>query len=238
MLRLSFILLFLSFNSYAYEYINFGKFKNDNSIFIQKDISKLTEKFLGVKYVSNTLSNKEINSSTENLIINFNALDCFTFIDTIEALKKSKDAKEFKINLITTRYKNSKISYHTRNHFFSDWIKSNSMQDITCNLGQCKKSLKYLNQNEKYLKEIPTVKREISYIKSSDINLSKLKNGDYMGIYTKNKALDVTHTGIIIKKDDKVFIRHASSLEKKIIDSELFDYTKNKLGFIVYRSPI
>ena len=42
-----------------------------------------------------------------------------------------------------------------------------------------------------------------------------------LGVYTDKKALDVTHTGIIIKKLGKVFIRHASSLEKKIIDSEL-----------------
>ncbi|MEA3352963.1 MAG: DUF1460 domain-containing protein [Campylobacterota bacterium] len=231
------LLLSISFiNLYALEYINLGKFKNDSSIFEQKDIEKLSRKFLGVKYISNTLSNHKINTSKENLIINFDALDCFTFIDTIEALKNSKDLKNFKTKLIYTRYKNGKISYHARNHFFSDWVKSNSMEDITCDLGICEKDIKYLNENEKYLKQIPTVKRVISYIKPKHIDLSQLKNGDYIGIYTKNKALDVTHTGIIIKKDGKVFIRHASSKEKKIIDSELFDYTKNKAGVIIYRS--
>jgi len=219
------------------EYINLGKFKNDNSIFIQKDISKLSEKFLGTKYVSNTLVNKDINTSKENLIINFEALDCFTFIDTVQALKTSQDKSEFKISLLNTRYKNGIVSYATRNHFFSDWIKSNDMSDITCSLGKCETVIKYLNQNEKYLKEIPTVKRKISYIKSSNIDISLLKNGDYVGIYTNKDALDVTHTGIIIKKENGVFIRHASSLEKKIIDSELLSYTKNKLGVIIYRAP-
>ena len=227
----------LAFTSlFSSEYINYGAFKKDESLFLEKNISKLSEKFLNVKYVSHTLSNHEIDTSKENLIINFDSLDCFTFIDTIEALKNSNSKEQFRNKLIHTRYKNGDISYQSRNHFFSDWIESNSMHDITCTLGACEKTIKYLNQNEKYLKEISTVKREISYIKSTNIDLTLLKDGDYVGIYTNKEALDVTHTGIIIKKLGKVFIRHASSLKKKIIDSELLNYTQNKLGIIIYRA--
>jgi hypothetical protein len=237
MKKIIIILTVLFYELFAFdEYINLGKFKNDHTIFTQKDIQKLSQKFLDIQYVSNTLENKDINTSKENLIINFEALDCFTFIDTIEALKKSNNLKSFRTKLIDTRYKESIVSYSNRNHFFSDWIhNNNNIQDITCTLGNCKKAIKYLNKNYKYLKEIPEVKREVSYIAVKDIELSKLKTGDYVGIYTKLKDLDVTHTGIIVKKDDKVFIRHASSKYKKVIDSELFEYTKNKPGILVYR---
>lgn len=217
------------------QYVNMGKFGSDSSIFEEDDISRLTKKFLDVEYVSGTLSNHEIDTSAEKLIIDFSSLDCFTFIDTIEALKNSIDFESFRQKLIETRYKDGKVSYHTRNHFFSDWIENNGMKDITCELGECKKSLKVLNQDFKYLKEIPEVLREISYIPTKDIDLDKLKSGDYIGIYTPKEDLDVTHTGIIIKKDGKVFIRHASSLYKKVMDSELFLYTKNKEGVLVYR---
>ena len=223
-------------SSFADEYINLGKFKNDNSIFLQKDISKLTQKFLDTSYVSNTLSNIEINTSKENLIINFEALDCFTFIDTIEALKNSKDLESFKNKLINTRYKNGDISYLKRNHFFSDWLTNNNMKDITCSLGKCNKEKKLLNKNYKYLKKIEMVQRDIYYIAPEDINLSKLQTGDYVGIYTKLSDLDVTHTAIIIRKDNLVYLRHASSKKKKVIDSLLLEYIKNKSGIIVYRS--
>lgn len=232
----SFFVLILLSHSYAKEYINLGKFENDNSIFQEKNILKLSEKFLDTKYVSNTLSNAQTDTSKENLIINFDALDCFTFIDTFEALKQSDNLQSFKKYLIDIRYKSSIISYHNRNHFFSDWIQYHFIKDITCDLGECKKELKKLNFNEKYLKEIPTVSREISYINPIDINTTKLQNGDYIGIYSNKKDLDVTHTGLIIKKDDQIFIRHASSLKKKIIDSDFFEYTKDKPGIIIYRS--
>jgi len=225
-------------NLNATEYINFGKFTADNSIFKQQNIQKLTSKFLDIQYVANTMDNDAINTANEKLVIDFDALDCFTFIDTIEALKLSQTKQEFKKKLIQTRYKDAEISYFNRNHFFSDWVAYNEVKDITCTLGQCKTTTKFLNKDEKYLKQIPTVKRDISYISSNKIDISLLNSGDYIGIYTDKKALDVTHTGVIIKKHGKVFIRHASSLEKKVIDSELYEYTKDKIGVIVYRSSV
>jgi hypothetical protein len=236
MKKIALIIILIFSNIFAYdEYINLGRFKNDSSIYEQKDIKKLTDKFLKTDYVSNTLSNSQIDTSKENLIVNFEALDCFTFIDTIKALKQSHSFKSFKTELLATRYKDSHVGYHTRNHFFSDWLNNPTIENITCKIGNCKKSIKYLNKNYKYLKEIPTVKREIAYIHPKNIDISKLKNGDYIGIYTNKPDLDVTHTGIIIKKNNKVYIRHASSKYKKVMDSELFEYTKKKLGILVYR---
>ncbi len=237
MIKIALIINLLIIQSFALcQYINLGKFGSDSSIFVEDDVSKLTEKFLDVEYVSGTLSNPQIDTSAEKLIIDFSSLDCFTYIDTIEALKHSIDFEGFREKLIQTRYKDGKVTYHNRNHFFSDWVENNNIKDITCEVGKCKKSMKTLNENFKYLKEIPEVLREIAYIPVSDINLDLLQNGDYIGIYTPKDDLDVTHTGIIIKKDDKVFIRHASSKYKKVLDSDLFEYTKNKEGVLIYRS--
>ncbi len=239
MIKVMIIMFFLFLQAVlAAEYINLGKFKNDASIFNEKNIDKLSHKFLDVEYVANTLENKDINTSKENLVINFEALDCFTFIDTLEALKRSKGFKEFKNNLISTRYIDSVVSYQNRNHFFSNWVVYNDIEDITCNLGPCKKVSKVLNKDQIYLKEIEPIQRDIYYIEPKDIDTKKLKNGDYIGIYSDKDDLDVTHTGIIIKKDEKVFIRHASSLLKKVIDSDLFEYTAKKEGVIIYRSKI
>lgn len=236
MKRLILILLLLISKTFAFDqYINLGKFENDSSIFKENDVAKLSQKFLNINYVSNTLSKVDINSSKENLIINFEALDCFTFIDTIEALKNSSDHKSFIDKLIKIRYKDGLVTYPNRNHFFSDWLKNNNMKDITCTLGKCQKQEKLLNKNYKYLKNIPMVKRDIYYIAPNDLDISKLQTGDYIGIYTKLLDLDVTHTGIIIKKNDLVYLRHASSKKKKILDVLFKDYIYSKTGILVYR---
>ena len=71
---------------------------------------------------------------------------------------------------------------------------------------------------------------------SFDLNISKLKDGDYIGIYTKIQGLDVTHTGIIVFKDGFVYLRHASSKKMKVIDSLLLEYISSKDGVVVYRN--
>lgn len=236
MKKTAWIIVFYFSSLYSSENINFGKYTNNTSLFFEQNVQKISKEFLDTKYVSDTLSSGSSKKTKERLIINFEALDCFTFIDTVHALSISQNAKEFKQNLIQTRYKGGQISYINRNHFFSDWLRNDDIEDITCSLGQCITVLKNLNKNEKYLEKIPSVKRNISYVSSNDIDISLLKNGDYVGIYTDKKGLDVIHTGIIIKKDGNVFIRHASSLEKKVIDSDFIKYIKEKSGVIVYRS--
>jgi len=88
---------------------------------------------------------------------------------------------------------------------------------------------------------IPIVKREIKYIPTERIDgsvLDSLKSGDYIGIYTDKPGLDVSHTGIIIKKDDKTYIRHASSRARnmKVVDEELLSYLSHAPGIVVYRT--
>ncbi|MHC4725403.1 MAG: N-acetylmuramoyl-L-alanine amidase-like domain-containing protein, partial [Planctomycetota bacterium] len=83
--------------------------------------------------------------------------------------------------------------------------------------------------------------RKITYIPSESIDndiLKKMNTGDYAGIYTNLDGLDVSHTGIIIKKKDKVYLRHASSKDmyRKVVDEDLIEYFKNKPGILVYRS--
>ena len=61
--------------------------------------------------------------------------------------------------------------------------------------------------------------------------------GDYIGIYTHIEGLDVTHVGILIKKEGKAYLRHASSKKEflKVIDEPFESYIKNTPGFIVLR---
>ena len=38
--------------------------------------------------------------------------------------------------------------------------------------------------------------------------------------------VDVSHTGFLIKKNDKLYLRHASSIAGQVVDNNLEDYTK------------
>ena len=243
-------------NSPIKENINLGKFSvgeineilnstsqiDDNS----KKIEDLSNLFMDTPYLESTLIGD--NNTDEVLTVNLEYMDCFTYIDYVESLRMSAYYTQFKENLRQTRYKDGIVSYKNRNHFFSDWPINNSshISDVTVSVsnGKSVRSTKELNKkstNALYLEGIPVVNRNIEYIPSANINseiLENLETGDYIGIYSDKNGLDVSHTGIIIKKNNEVYLRHASSRKKnrKVVDEVLIDYIKGKPGILVFRS--
>jgi hypothetical protein len=235
--------------------IRLGKFSRDEIdalIFsyrsihdISDRIDFISQRLLGILYRESTLIGDTI--IPEGLVVNLEGVDCFTFIDYVEAMRLSESFPGFIDNLIKLRYKSGSVSFKNRNHFFSDWKEFNSgfIRDITEELGglKAKKISKILNRKEDgsyLLPGITSVEREISYIPSPAIAgpvLEKIMPGDYIGIYSHAAGLDVSHVGIFIRKGEKSYLRHASSQPefRKVIDQDFQGYIQNKPGIIIFR---
>jgi hypothetical protein len=212
---------------------------------VGKRIEFLSRQFMDLDYKESTLIG-DINAP-EVFVINFEGVDCFTYIDNIEAMRLSRSFSKFKVNLRKVRYKSGKVAFENRNHFFTDWQEFNSdfIQDVTRKIGS-KKTIrvqKMLNEKEDgtyFLIGINPVQREIKYIPSDAIDdsvINKMRTGDYVGIYSHLAGLDVSHVGIVIKDGDKIYLRHASSQKKrrKVVDQDFKKYIASKPGIIVLR---
>lgn len=206
-------------------------------------IAFLSGHFLETPYKESTLIGDK--NTPEVFVINFEGVDCFTFIDYIEAMRLSVSFSEFKENLRRVRYKTGSVAFENRNHFFTDWVESNSefVEDVTEEIGgkSAIKVEKMLNVKEDRTFFLPGIKpgeRLIKYIPSAAIDdsiINKFKTGDYAGIYSDIKGLDVSHVGIIIKDSDKVYLRHASSLKRKVVDEDFGTYMSDKPGLVILR---
>ena len=208
-------------------------------------INFISEKFLGTPYAGSTLTGSV--NTPEVFTIDLEGMDCFTFIDYVESMSLSRSFPEFKDTLRKLRYRDGVVAFRNRNHFFSDWPLYNYeyIEDVTSAIGGEKaigvsKNLNRKKDGTYYLPGIPVINRTIHYIPSpalDNVVMSKLQTGDYAGIYTDKEGLDVSHTGIIIKKGGEVYLRHASSKEKnrKVVDEELGEYMQNKPGLVIYR---
>ena len=212
---------------------------------ISARIEFLSRRFLGISYRESTLIGDMV--IPEELVVNLEGVDCFTFIDYIEAMRLSESFPEFMDNLKKVRYKFGSVSFENRNHFFSDWKEFNSgfVHDITEEVGRLKtkKILKILNRKENgpyLIPGIAPVEREISYIPSPAIDgpvLEKIMTGDYIGIYSHAAGLDVSHVGVFISEGGKSYLRHTSSQPefRKVIDQDFQEYIQNKPGIIIFR---
>ncbi|KJR43831.1 protein of unknown function DUF1460 [Candidatus Magnetoovum chiemensis] len=212
---------------------------------IEQRIAFISAQFLCAPYKAHSLIGSE--NTPEVFVIDLAGVDCFTFIDYVEAMSLSNSFDEFKANLKKIRYKQGIVSFNNRNHFFTDWAVHNSdlLEDRTKLIGADKtisvvKELNRKNDGSSYLQGLEPVHRTITYIPSERLDkamLNRMRNGDYAGIYTYDDGLDVSHTGIIIKDEANgaVYFRNASSLQKnmKVVDTDLMLYMQNKPGIVI-----
>lgn len=204
----------------------------------------LSGQFLGTPYGANMLVGSA--SQAEQLVIDLRRVDCFTFLDYVEALTRSSDRNQFVANLIDTRYAGGQVDFTHRKHFFTDWaqVSKTVASDITGTLtGAAVTVGKHLNAKAdggNYLPGLPVVDRNITYIPSAAVTdqvIGGLRTGDYVGAYTDQPGLDVTHTGIIVQTNSGTVFRNASSLaaNDQVVDTPLREYLNTVPGIVVLR---
>jgi hypothetical protein len=204
----------------------------------------VSRQFLGVPYGANTLVGSA--NEPEQLVVELQKVDCFTYADYVEALKRANDRAEFIDSLIEVRYKDGVVGFQNRKHFFTDWsalapaIATDVTTSLSANSIQVTKNLNKKDSGGVYLPGLPVVPRTISYIPSQQIDsgvLGGLRTGDYIGAYAEDGGLDVTHIGIFIDTPGGPVLRNASSLpaNNKVVDSPLLDYLHNVHGVVVLR---
>lgn len=208
-------------------------------------IGFLTKQFMGVPYRAATLIGSD--TEPEQFVVNLSAVDCFTLLDYLEAMRRSETYARFVETLKCVRYRNCAVEYRMRNHFFSDWpaYQPDCIADVTAQIGNaaCETVDKVLNAKADggfWLPGIDSRRRRITYIPADRVDarvLSGLRTGDYAGIYSACEGLDVSHVGIIVKGPFVTYFRHASSAvgRMRVLDDDLAEYIAGKPGLIVYR---
>ncbi|MGC8938871.1 MAG: N-acetylmuramoyl-L-alanine amidase-like domain-containing protein, partial [Thermodesulfovibrio sp.] len=198
----------------------------------ERRITEISRYFLGIPYKKNSL----IGSLTEEeqLVIDFEGVDCMTFIEYVEALRLSNDLNSFIENLKHVRYFDGAVDFKKRKHYFTDWNELKTVKDVTAEITE-----KFVTvvKELSFIDGLEPKQRIVNYIAADIIEkiLFKLKTGDYCGFYTSRDCLDVTHTGIIIIDEGNVKLRHASSHKGCVIDEDFLKYAKQKEGIIIFR---
>jgi hypothetical protein len=203
---------------------------------------------LGTPYGADTLVGSA--DEPEQLVVELQRVDCFTYADYVEALKRAGgDRSAFIDSLIDVRYKDGVVGFANRKHFFTDWAAEAPAvaTDITAGLSDntvaTTKNLNAKDSGGVYLPGLPVVPRALSYLPSEQVDdavLSRLRTGDYLGAYAEDGGLDVTHVGIFINGPEGPLFRNASSLsaDNAVVDTPLSDYLATVPGVVVLRPVV
>lgn len=211
----------------------------------QETFALVARSFIGTPYIGKTL---EI-SENESVVINLRELDCTTFVETVLALvntswSEDRNFNAYKIHLEKIRYRNGILDgYTSRLHYFTDWILDNSNKEFVVDLTQKLGGINFdvhanfMSTHPEYYKQlkndstlIPVIaeqekkisEKEFFFIPKENISEmeSKLEEGMIVGITTNMAGLEISHTGILVKENDRIYLLHASSDYKKVMISE------------------
>ena len=208
-------------------------------------IEFLSRQFLEVPYGAERLVGTA--DTPEALTINLAALDCYTYLDYVEALRRSAGFDDLPRQVTAVRYRQGDISWRNRRHFFSDWVagEAGPVRDVTARVGgaataHTRKELNRADDGGLLLKGVPVVERTVAYIPAARLDASltrRLATGDYLGVYAEATGLDVTHAGIAVHRPDGLYFRHASTLrgQRRVVEVPLLDYFRKTPGLVVYR---
>ncbi|WP_134070731.1 N-acetylmuramoyl-L-alanine amidase-like domain-containing protein [Mycobacteroides salmoniphilum] len=218
-----------------------NRLATDNPAKLSAAVSAL---FLHVPYGADTLIGSA--SVPEQLVVELSRVDCFTYVDYVEALKRSSNSADFIAQLTQIRYRGGDISFTQRRHFFTDWAADAPVNatDVTASLGvpteQVAKTLNLKDSGGSYLPGLPPRQRTVVYLPSARVSdgvIANLHDGDYLGAYATAGGLDVTHVGIFLHTPSGPVLRNASSLRanNQVVDTPLGEYLGTVPGIVVLR---
>ncbi|TDZ75375.1 hypothetical protein DE4587_02807 [Mycobacteroides salmoniphilum] len=218
-----------------------NRLATDNPAQLSAAVSAL---FLHVPYGADTLIGSA--SVPEQLVVELSRVDCFTYVDYVEALKRSSNSADFIAQLTQIRYRGGDISFTQRRHFFTDWAADAPVNatDVTASLGvpteQVAKTLNLKDSGGSYLPGLPPRPRTVVYLPSARVSdgvIANLHDGDYLGAYATAGGLDVTHVGIVLHTPSGPVLRNASSLRanNQVVDTPLGEYLGTVPGIVVLR---
>ena len=206
-------------------------------------------KFLGIPYVASTLEN----NTDEQLVINLRQLDCTTFVENVLTLTLcTKNGQttfdDFCNQLRKIRYRNGKVGYPTRLHYFSEWISDNTRMGFVeetqaPNPPFSAVQTLQINFMSTHVDKYPMLVRTPSFIKpiaqmESELNgqtcryipkvgilnnaacKQAVKDGNILALVTSRQGLDTSHVGFAIWKKDGLHLFHASSLQNKVVEDK------------------
>ena len=244
----------------------FDQFSKDSNLTTGELVLKIGNDFLGTPYVGNTLDR----TVQEDLVVNLRELDCTTFAENCLAIARTiKSGKptfeSFTNELEKIRYRNGQLNgYVSRLHYFGEWMTNNAekgiVEDVSSKIGGVKcpivlnfmgthtDSYPQLKSNPQLIKEIKLIEKRVStepffFIPKEKIAIHEkdMLDGDIAALVTKIPGMDVSHVGILFKKDGRVYLLHASLSGGKVGTTRvpLADYlkdSKNTTGIFVVRA--
>jgi hypothetical protein len=199
-------------------------------------VEAASRRFLGYPYRSNPL----IGSLEEEEIftVSLKGFDCVTYMETSLALARATSPAAFVSNLSLIRYSGGVVSWKTRHHYMTQWIRENERAGIVRSrtLGA---SVVARQRRLDVVEGLPAVTISVRSIPKQHFmrHVDKVQTGDLLFFASTRRNLDVFHCGILVRRD-VVLLRHSPRSRGEALDQDLSEFlAANRMSGVILVRP-
>ena len=196
--------------------------------------------YLGYPYRAETLIGSDV--IQEEFVCRRDAFDCVTFVESVLAESLSEICStQYMDELRSLRYRHGVVSWHSRLHYFSDWLTSHAARGV---LREVFPELPCTHRVLSLLPNYPAQQADIRFLPLGDLPLyeSQLQRGDLLAFGTSRTDLDVSHVGFFNRSEGGVaMLIHATKARGSVIEEALstfLDRFGETPGLLVYRPTV
>ena len=201
-----------------------------------KRIARISALFLGRQYTEGSLGGGP--ESPEEFRVSLNAFDCVTFIETVLALALARTIDEFIDTIRRIRYEGGEIDWFRRNHYMVDWASNNEQCGFIKNMTSGPFTVeKTCTLN--LIAGLPARTTTFLYFPTQSLGdvTELIEAGDLIFLVSTKDTLDVFHTGLLVGREGRWLLRHATRTAGAVIEQHLIEFmSQNEMaGFILLR---
>jgi hypothetical protein len=166
------------------------------------------------------------------------AFDCVTYVECVLAAAVSDSTRQFLDILRAIRYRNGIVTWETRNHYMTGWIRENEragfLRDRTRGAAVVRRERRLAvvpGIGERNVRVASIPKRVFSG------RMERVVTGDLAFFASTRPNLDVFHCGVLIRKGAGVRMRHAARSRGRVVEQDFgaFLSANRMVGVILVR---
>jgi hypothetical protein len=199
-------------------------------------LARISSRFLGRPYIVNPLEGSR--SAPEVFKVSLDGFDCVTYMETVLALAQSDTLDGFIDAIRAMRYEGGDVDWRCRNHYMLDWVRNNESRGIILDMTMGASAVEK-TRTLAVIDGLPPKKITFRCFPKKNFATvrSLIQTGDLILFASTRKMLDVFHTGLLIKDDEMILLRHAARAAGAVVEQALTEFldAHRMSGFILLR---
>jgi D-alanyl-D-alanine carboxypeptidase/D-alanyl-D-alanine-endopeptidase (penicillin-binding protein 4) len=176
-------------------------------------------------------------------IVDLARMDCVTYIENVLGLARARRAADLTATIVPIRYREARIDYQTRNHYFvGEWLTYNPRDFRVLPLPGDTVFHKTLTRSKLLAgkgiagENITATLRYLPFDKALALARNWTLGDRFLGVafMTGIEGLDATHTGFVdarpAVRNGRPVLRHASQLRGAVTDQDFAEYLETRRG--------